>query len=197
MSQITREAAWELLNAHVSEPALIRHALSVEAVMRYFARRFGEDEREWGVIGLCHDVDYEEHPDEHLQHAQRILREAAWPEPYIRAVLSHGWGLCTDVEPVSKLEKTLFTIDELTGLTAAAALVRPSKSVLDMHAKSVKKKWNTRAFSAGVDRSVIERGAKMLGMELTEVIEWTIMGMREVASEIGLAGTVSESGGGE
>ena len=190
MAEVTRESAWELLNGHVHEDNLIRHALSVEAVMRYFAGEFGEDVEEWGVIGLCHDIDYEAYPTEHLSHAGEILQEAGWPQEYIRAVLSHGWGICSDVEPLTKLEKTLFTIDELTGLVAASALVRPSRSVLDMKVKSVKKKWNARAFSAGVDRSVIEKGAGMLGMELGQVIEWTIMGMRSVADEIGLKGSI-------
>jgi len=188
MSTITREEAWKLLTTHVTQPALLKHALSVEAVMRYFAGQFGEDAEEWGVVGLCHDIDYEKYPEEHLDHARGMLEEAGLPEPFIRAVLSHGWGICSDVEPISRMEKTLFTIDELTGLVTASALVRPSRSVLDMNVKSVKKKWNTRAFSAGVDRSVIERGAAMLGMELSQVIEWTILGMRTVADEIGLAG---------
>ncbi|NQT59916.1 MAG: HDIG domain-containing protein [Bacteroidetes bacterium] len=190
MAEILRPEAWELLQTHVKKEALIRHALSVEAVLRYFATQFGEDEEEWGVIGLCHDIDYEKHPDEHLSHAGGMLREAGWPEHYIRAVVSHGWGICSEVEPKSRLEKTLFTIDELTGLITASALVRPSKSVLDMKVKSVKKKWNVKAFSAGVDRDVITRGAGMLGMELPEVIEWSIMGMRTVAEAIGLKGAV-------
>lgn len=189
---ITREDGWKLLKEHVGEDTLIRHALSVEAVMRYFAVRFGEDAEQWGVIGLCHDVDYEKYPEEHLAHAQAMLEKAGWPDEYIRAVLSHGWGLVNEVKPETRLEKVLYTIDELTGLVAAAALVRPSKSVLDMNVKSVKKKWKSKAFSAGVDRSVIEGGAAMLEMELSEVIEWTILGMRSVAGELGLKGNVSE-----
>ncbi len=190
MAEIIRQEALELLHKHVKKEALLRHAFSVEAVMRYFAKQFGEDEEEWGVIGLCHDIDYEKHPEEHLGFAGEMLREAGWPETYIRAVLSHGWGICSDVEPVTRLEKTLFTIDELTGLITASALVRPSKSVLDMKVKSVKKKWNVKAFSAGVDRDVITRGAEMLGMELPQVIEWSIMGMRSAAEAIGLKGSV-------
>lgn len=190
MAEIVRQEAWELLQKHVKKEALIRHALSVEAVMRYFANQFGEDGEEWGVIGLCHDIDYEKHPDEHLGFADEMLREADWPENYIRAVLSHGWGICSNVEPITKLEKTLYTIDELTGLITASALVRPSKSILDMNVKSVKKKWNVKAFSAGVDRDVIARGAEMLGMDLSQVIEWSIMGMRTVAEAIDLKGTI-------
>ncbi len=189
MAHITRDDALVLLKKHVASPHLIRHALAVESVMAYFARRFGEDEEFWRVIGLCHDIDYEQYPEEHLAHTREILEGEGWPESYIRAILSHGWSICTDIEPRSMLEKTLFTIDELTGLVTASALVRPSKSILDMKAKSVRKKWNTRAFSAGVDRSVIERGAVMLNMELNDVIDWTIKGMCEVADEIGLAGS--------
>ncbi len=192
MALITRESAFELLKTHVKSEQLIRHALAVEAAMAYFARQFGDDEQEYRVIALCHDIDYEKYPDEHLARAGDMLKEAGWPEHYIRAVLSHGWSICTDVEPESRLEKTLFTVDELTGLVTASALVRPSKSILDMNAKSVKKKWNTRAFSAGVDRSIIEKGAGMLGMELNEVISWTIFGMREAADELELRGTVTE-----
>ncbi|MGM0431890.1 MAG: HDIG domain-containing metalloprotein [Spirochaetota bacterium] len=189
---ITREEAWELLNRYVSGANLIQHALAVEAVMRYFANQLGEDEHKWGVIGLCHDIDYELYPQEHCTKSEDILKDAGWPDEYIRAVRSHGWGICSDVEPKTTLEKTLFTIDELTGLVAATALVRPSKSILDMHAKSVKKKWKSKAFSAGVDRELIARGADMLGMELSEVIEWTILGMRPIADKLGLAGNVEE-----
>ena len=142
----------------------------------------------WNLIGLIHDVDYEQHPDEHLAHAPAILRDRGWPEEYIRAVVSHGWQICTDVEPETDLEKTLFAIDELTGLVAAAALVRPSKSVLDLPVKSVKKKWKDKAFAAGVDRSIIDKGAELLGVERSDLIEDTIEGMRSVASQIGLEG---------
>lgn len=190
MAEIVRQDAWELLNKHVKKEALIRHALSVEGVMRYFARQFGEDEEEWGVVGLCHDIDYEKHPEEHLSYAGEMLRDAGWPENYIKAVLSHGWGICSEVKPETRLEKTLFTIDELTGLITASALVRPSKSILDIKVKSVKKKWNVKAFSAGVNREIIEKGAAMMEMEIPEIIEWSIQGMRTVAEAIGLKGTI-------
>jgi predicted hydrolase (HD superfamily) len=156
--------------------------------MRYSARKRGEDDDMWGVIGLVHDLDYERFPDQHCTKTKEILEEHNWPEEYIRAVISHGWGLCCDVEPKSTLEKTLFAIDELTGLVTANALVRPSKSVMDMTVKSVKKKWKSPAFAAGVDRSIIQKGAEMLGVEVSELIEDTIIGMREVAEEIGLKG---------
>ncbi len=156
--------------------------------MRYMARKYGEDEEKWGIIGLIHDLDYEKYPALHCQKTEEILNKEEWPEDYIRAVLSHGWGIVTDVRPESLLEKTLFTIDELTGLVVTSALVRPSKSILDIKAKSVKKKWKDKRFAAGVDRSIIEKGAEMLDMELNDVITDTIMGMREVADEIGLKG---------
>lgn len=186
----TREAAFELLRKYNKTDSLIRHALSVEAVMRYMARKAGEDEEKWGVIGLIHDLDYEMYPEQHCKMTEKILKENSWPEEYIRAVMSHGWGLATDTEPLTKLEKTIYAIDELTGLVATSALVRPSKSVLDMEAKSVKKKWNDRKFAAGVDRSVIEKGASMLGVPLDELITDCIMGMRTAAADIGLKGTI-------
>ncbi|MBW1997088.1 MAG: HDIG domain-containing protein [Deltaproteobacteria bacterium] len=182
----SREEAYNLLKEYNSSESLIKHALAVEGVMRYFARKRGEDEEKWGVIGLVHDLDYERFPEEHCKKSPEILRERGWPEEYIRAVVSHGWGICSEVEPRSDLEKILYAIDELTGLIVTTALVRPSKSVLDLTAKSVKKKWKDKRFAAGVDRSIIEKGAEMLGMELTELITDTIMGMREVAEEIGL-----------
>jgi putative nucleotidyltransferase with HDIG domain len=185
----TREEALVLLKQYNQNESLIKHALAVEAVMRYFARKRGQDEEKWGTIGLIHDLDYEQFPDQHCKKTEEILRDNNWPEEYIRAVVSHGWGICTDVKPESELEKVLFTIDELTGLVVTTALVRPSKSVLDVNPKSVKKKWKDKRFAAGVNRSIIEKGAGMLGMELTEVINDTIMGMREVAEEIGLKGS--------
>ena len=182
----TREDAWRLLNEYNKSKSLIKHALAVEGVMRYFARKLGEDEEMWSVIGLVHDLDYEQFPEQHCKKTEEILKENNWPEDYVRAVISHGWGICTDVEPKTQLEKILYTIDELTGLVVTSALVRPSKSVMDIKAKSVKKKWKDKRFAAGVDRSIIEKGAGMLEMDLTELITDTIMGMRDVAEEIGL-----------
>jgi putative nucleotidyltransferase with HDIG domain len=184
----TRDEALTLLQEYNQNEALIRHALAVEGVMRYAARKRGEDEETWGVIGLVHDLDYEKFPEKHCHKSEEILRQRGWPEEYIRAVLSHGWGICTDVEPKTDLEKTLFAVDELTGLIAATAMVRPSRSVLDMTTKSVKKKWKEKAFAAGVNRQIIEKGAAMLGVELDELINDAIMGMREVADPIGLKG---------
>jgi putative nucleotidyltransferase with HDIG domain len=190
-SQIpTREEALALLRQYNKNESLIKHAMAVEGVMRYMARKRGGDEEKWGVIGLIHDLDYEQFPDQHCKKTEEILKENNWPEEYIRAVVSHGWGICSEVKPESDMEKVLYAIDELTGLVVTSALVRPSKSVMDMKAKSVKKKWKQKQFAAGVDRSIIEKGAEMLGVELSELITDTIMGMREVAEEIGLKGNV-------
>lgn len=192
----TREQAFALFKEYNKSESLMKHALSVEGVMRFMARKAGEDEEKWGIIGLIHDLDYEMFPELHCKMTEKILMEHNWPLEYIRAVLSHGWGwgLATDTEPVSKLEKTIFAIDELTGLVATSALVRPSKSVLDMESKSVKKKWNDKRFAAGVDRSVIEKGAEMLGVTIDELITDCIMGMREVAEGAGLKGTIQSPG---
>ncbi len=185
-----RAEAYELLKKYNKSENLIRHALAVEAVMLHFAELLNEDKEKWGVIGLIHDLDYEMYPDEHCKKTGEILTEENWPEDYVRAVVSHGWEICTDVEPVEKMEKVLYTIDELTGLVAATALLRPSKSILDMQAKSVKKKWKQNGFAAGVNREIIEEGAKMLDMELGIVIEETIKGMQKAADEIGLRGNL-------
>ena len=184
----TRKEAIELFKEYNQNASLIKHALAVESVMRHFAKKFGEDQEKWGIIGLIHDLDYEKFPEQHCKKTEEILKEHNWPQDYIRAVLSHAWGIYTDVEPECKMEKVLYAIDELTGLIAAAALVRPSKSVLDMEAKSVRKKWKDKSFAAGVDRSIIQKGAEMLEMELDELFTDTIAGMRQAATEIGLKG---------
>lgn len=194
MDNPTREDAFNLLCEFTKSESLIKHGLSVEGVMRYFAKKNNEDVEKWGIIGLIHDMDYEMYPEEHCVKVREIMEERDWPEEYIRAVQSHGYGLCVDVKPESLLEKTLYAIDELTGLITATALVRPSKSVMDLKVKSVKKKWKAKQFSAGVDRSIIEKGAEDLGVELTDLITDTIMGMREVAEAIGLKGPSTSSG---
>jgi len=184
----TRDEAFRLLTEYNKNESLIKHALAVEGVMRYFARKRGEDEEKWGIIGLIHDLDYEKFPSEHCHKTAEILRENHWPEEYIRAAISHGWGICSEVEPRTELEKVLYAVDELTGLVVTTALVRPSKSILDTTTKSVKKKWKDKRFAAGVNRSVIEKGAEMLGVDLGDLISDTIKGMQEVAEEIGLKG---------
>ena len=180
-----------LLREYNKNESLIKHALAVEGVMRYMARKYGENEDKWGIVGLVHDLDYEMYPDQHCRKSEEILKNHSWPTEYIRAVVSHGWGICTDVAPQTDMEKILYAIDELTGLVVTTALVRPSRSVMDLKAKSVRKKWKDKRFAAGVDRSIIEKGARMLGLELNELITDTIMGMREVAESIGLKGEVS------
>jgi predicted hydrolase (HD superfamily) len=186
----TREETLTLMHELNESDSLRKHAYTVEGVMRYIARKRSDDEDKWGIIGLIHDLDYERYPDQHCTKTREILEAHSWPEEYIRAAVSHGWGICSDVEPKTSLEKTLYAIDELTGLVAASAIVRPSKSVMDLTVKSVKKKWKTPSFAAGVNRSIIQKGAEMLGVEVEELIEDTIMGMREVADEIGLKGTI-------
>jgi predicted hydrolase (HD superfamily) len=177
----TRDEALALLRRYNQSESLVKHALSVEAVMRHFASLYHEDVEKWGIIGLVHDLDYEQFPEQHCAMTRQILEGAQWPEEYIRAVVSHGWGICSDTEPLHIMEKVLFTIDELTGLVTASVLVRPSRSILDLEVKSVRKKWNIKGFAAGANREVIEK-------ELEYVIGETIAGMKLVAAEIGLAG---------
>jgi len=186
----SRAAALELLQEFNKNDSLVKHALTVEAVMRHFAGLLGEDEEKWGIIGLLHDIDYEMYPEQHCIKAKEILTERGWPEEYIHAVLSHGWKLCSDVEPTAKMEKVLYTIDELTGLIAATAIMRPSRSILDMEVKSVKKKWKQKSFAAGVNREVIEEGAALLGIEMDTIIGETIDGMKKAAEQIGLKGSL-------
>jgi len=186
----TREDAFALLTKYNKTQGLIRHALAVESVMAHFAQRFNEDEEKWRVIGLVHDLDYEMFPEEHCIKCIDLFEEHHWPQEYIRAVISHGFGICTDVKPETNLEKTLYAIDELTGLVASAALVRPSKSILDIKAKSVKKKFKDKRFAAKIDRDVIKQGAAFLDMDLSELITQVISGMRPVAEEIGLKGNL-------
>ena len=176
--KLAREEAWELLTEYTKTPALRKHALAVEAVMAHFARIDGEDEEIWGVAGLLHDLDYEKFPEEHCHKAEEIMRERGLDEVYIRAMNCHGYGICTDVKPQSKMEMVLYTIDELTGLINATCLMRPSKSVSDLEVKSVKKKYKDKKFAAGCSREVIEQGAAMLGWELDELIGKTILAMR-------------------
>ncbi len=174
----SREEGLALLKEFNSDESLIRHALAVEAVMRHCARKLGQDEEKWGLVGLMHDLDYQRYPNEHCRKTQEILKERGWPEEIARAAVSHGFGICTDVEPQSAMEKTLYAVDELTGLITACAYVRPSKSVKDMEVSSVRKKWKQRGFAAGVNREVIRKGADMLGLELAVLIQDAIDGLR-------------------
>ena len=182
----TYEEALSIFKEFNKGESLLKHAYSVEGVMRYIARKKGGDEEQWGIVGLVHDLDYESFPEQHCRKSREILAERGWPEEYIRAVVSHGWELCCDVEPKTDMEKTLYAIDELAGLVTAVAIIRPSRSVSDLEAKSVMKKWKDKSFAAGVNRSIIEKGTEMLGVELRDLITDVITGMREVSGRIGL-----------
>ena len=183
---ITRQEALALLQKYNKEPFHIQHALTVEGVMRYFAGETGngEEEEYWGIVGLLHDIDFELYPEQHCVKAPELLREGGVGEDMIHAICSHGYGLCCDVKPEHEMEKVLFAADELTGLIGAAALMRPSKSVMDMEASSIKKKFKDKRFAAGCSRDVIRQGAEMLGWELEELFEKTILAMRSYEKRI-------------
>ena len=183
---ISREEAYKLLKKYNKEPFHIQHALTVEGVMKWYANAlgYGEDAEYWGVVGLLHDIDFELYPEEHCIKAPELLREAGVGEDIIHAVVSHGYDLTVDVRPEHEMEKVLYAADELTGLIWAAALMRPSKSVQDMQVKSVKKKYKSANFAAGCSREVIEKGAQMLGYELTELIEKTLEAMKSCEESV-------------
>lgn len=187
-----RTAAWNLLCKYNHDPFHLRHALTMEGVMRYFAREngFAQDEEFWGNVGLLHDIDFEQFPEEHCVKAPELLREGGADEPLVHAVCSHGWGITVDVRPEYLMEKLLFASDELSGLIWASALMRPSRSVQDLELKSVKKKFKDRKFAAGCSREVITKGAELVGWTLDELIERTILAMRscEASVEEGMAG---------
>ena len=179
-----REEAVRLLKKYNKEDFHIRHALTVESTMKYFARILGYEEDFWGLVGLLHDVDFEKYPEEHCKKAPELLKEINASEDFIHAVCSHGYGLCSDVEPIHEMEKILFAVDELTGLIGAAALMRPSKSVQDMEISSLKKKFKDKKFAAGCSRDVIKLGAERLGWELDKLFEQTLLAMKEGEAEI-------------
>jgi predicted hydrolase (HD superfamily) len=183
---ISREEAWALLKKYNKEPFHIQHALTVEGVMKWFAKEsgYGEEEEYWGIVGLLHDIDFENYPQEHCIKAPELLREAGVGEDIIHAVCSHGYDLTVDIKPEHEMEKVLYAVDELTGLIWAVALMRPSKSVQDMELKSVKKKYKNANFAAGCSRAVIEKGADMMGVTLDELIEKTILAMRSCETQI-------------
>jgi putative nucleotidyltransferase with HDIG domain len=189
--QVTRAQAWDLLNEFTKNPNLVKHALAVEAAMRAYARHFGEDEETWGIVGLIHDFDYEQHPtaEEHVWAGMRILRERGWPEGIIQAMGAHA--PYTGIARTTRLAKSIFAVDELTGLIVAVALVRPSKSLLDVTVESVKGKWKDKAFARGVNRQEIEEGAADLGIPLDEHIAIVLKGMVEVVDDLGLRGKQS------
>lgn len=181
---MTREEALTLLQQYNEEPFHIKHALTVEAVMRWFARDlgYGDEEDFWGIVGLLHDLDFERFPDRHCVKGQELMRQHGVDERTIRACASHGWGIATDLEPLHPMEKALYAVDELTGLIGAAAAMRPSKSTMDLEVKSLKKKFKTPSFAAGCSREVIQKGAEMMGLSLDELMEKTILAMRAFES---------------
>jgi predicted hydrolase (HD superfamily) len=180
MSNLSREEAFKLLKEYNKDSFHIRHALIVEGVMKYFAEKlgYGEEKEFWGLVGLLHDLDFEQYPEEHCKKSQEIMKEKGIDEKIIHATASHGYNLTVDIEPVHEMEKILYATDELTGLIGAVAIMRPSKSVQDLELKSVKKKYKNEKFAAGCSRKVIEDGAEMLGWELDKLIEETILAMR-------------------
>lgn len=185
-SKVTREEALELLKTYNKEPFHIQHGLTVEKVMRWYARElgYGDEEEYWGITGLLHDIDFELYPEQHCQKAPELLREGGVGEDMIHSVCSHGYGICSDEEPACEMEKVLFAADELTGLIWAAALMRPSKSVMDMEVSSVKKKFKDKRFAAGCSRDIIRQGAQMLGWELNDLFGKTLQAMQSCEREI-------------
>lgn len=183
---ITRDDALKLLKKYNKEEFHIIHALTVEGVMRYFADElgYGEDVDFWGVCGLLHDVDFECYPEEHCKKAPELLNEIGASDDIVHAVCSHGFGICVDIEPIHEMEKVLFATDELTGLIGAAARMRPSKSTMDMELSSLKKKFKDKKFAAGCSRDVIRRGAEMLGWELDDLLQRTILAMRSCEKSV-------------
>ena len=179
---VTREEAWGLLTKYNKEPFHQHHAVTVEGVMRYFANDlgYGEDADFWGTVGLLHDIDFEGWPEEHCVKAPELLAEIDAPEDMVHAICSHGYGICTDIEPTHEMEKILFACDELTGLIGAAIILRPSHSCQDMELKSLKKKFKDRHFAAGCDREIIKRGADMLGWELNDLLSKTLDAMKSL-----------------
>lgn len=182
--KITREEALELLKKYNKEEFHIRHAITVEQIMRYFARKYNENEDFWGIAGLLHDIDYEKYPEEHCQKAPEMLKEINASKELIHAICSHGYGICTDIEPEHKMEKILFATDELSGLIWAATKMRPSQSTKDMEVQSLKKKYKDKKFAAGCSREIIAKGAEQLGWELDELLQNTLEAMKEVEDDI-------------
>ena len=186
MEQITREQAYDLLKEYNKDPFHLQHALTVEAVMKWYAKElgYGEEAQYWGIVGLLHDIDFEQYPDQHCIKAPELLREGGVSEDIIHAVVSHGYGITVDVAPEHEMEKVLFAADELTGLIWAVALLRPSKSTKDMELKSLKKKYKSKGFAAGCSRDVIERGALQLGWDLDKLLTMTLEAMKATEDEI-------------
>ena len=177
---MTRQQAWDLLTKYNQEPFHLRHAITVEHVMGWYARElgYGDQAEFWSLVGLLHDLDFEQWPEEHCKKSQELMRQAGVEESIIHATASHGWGICVDIKPEHEMEKVLFAADELTGLIGAAALMRPSKSVADMELKSLKKKFKYKKFAAGCSWEVIASGAELLGWELDKLLDLTLKAMQ-------------------
>jgi putative nucleotidyltransferase with HDIG domain len=186
MDSITREKAWEIFQEYNKDSFHLQHALTVECVMRWFAEELGFEKEVdyWGIVGLLHDIDFEMYPEEHCIKAQEILKNHGVSDDIIHSVCSHGYEITVDIKPEHIMEKVLYAVDELTGLIGAAALIRPSKSVMDMELKSLKKKYKDRRFAAGCSRDIIEKGADMLGWDLDKLLEMTIMAMRSCEDRV-------------
>ena len=184
---LTLQRAKELNDTMVTEEHLILHALNVCYAMGAMAKHFGEDPEHWQAVGMLHDYDYQQFPDEHLKHTEKPLLDAGVDPEDVRAILSHGWSICTDVEPVTNMEKSLFTVDELTGIIQACARMRPA-GITDLEVKSFMKKFKDKRFAAKCDRELIQKGCELLGMEVRDVAEICIAGMKEHAEELGLTG---------
>ncbi|MDD3173830.1 MAG: hydrolase [Herbinix sp.] len=185
---LTREEAWELLTEYNKDEFHLKHARVVEGVMKYFAKElgYGDEEEFWGIVGLLHDLDFENYPNEHCIKSQEILRDRGIDDRINRATASHGYALTVEIKPEHEMEKVLYAVDELTGLIGAVAIMRPSKSLMDLEISSVKKKYKTPKFAAGCSREVIERGTQMLGWELEDLLQKTIYALREVEQTTGL-----------
>lgn len=183
---MTRQQAWDLLTKYNQEPFHLRHAITVEHVMGWYARElgYGDQAEFWSLVGLLHDLDFEQWPEEHCKKSQELMRQAGVEESIIHATASHGWGICVDIKPEHEMEKVLFAADELTGLIGAAALMRPSKSVADMELKSLKKKFKDKKFAAGCSREVISDGAALLGWELDKLLDLTLKAMQAEEADI-------------
>lgn len=185
MAKLTMDKAERLIRANVTEAHLFTHALAVSSAMGAMAQHFGEDKAHWQAVGYLHDVDYEKFPSEHLAHTRELLKDEDIDEEDIRAILSHGYGICSDVEPLTNMEKSLFTVDELTGIVQAASLMRPS-GITDLEVKSLKKKYKDKKFAAKCSREVIDKGCAMLGMPIEDVMAIVIKGMQAYADELGI-----------
>jgi predicted hydrolase (HD superfamily) len=192
MNMLTLDKAKALYSGEVTQPHLIAHAVSVMAAMGAMARHFGEDEEHWKAIGYLHDYDYEKYPDEHLRHTEQPLFAAGLEPAEVRAIMAHGWGICSDVEPVTNCEKSLYTVDELTGIIGACARMRPN-GLSDLTVQSFMKKFKDKKFAAKCDRELIKKGCEMLGMDVPQAAGICIDGMRPYAKELGLEGTAHQS----